>query len=516
MVGVLLGTAVAACGSTVPLSDQLAAGSGGGLGLEGSAHAATGTLGEPGSSSQSSTTTGTALSGGGSIATTTSAGGTAVVGPHGARTGPAASTPSGGVPVPTGGSVKVGITYFKDASAGLAAIGASGGTLGDQLSYAKIVVADANARGGLGGKRIDPVYFAYDANPGAASIPDQEAAACQAFTQDNQVSLVLGETIGADLISCLRKKGVPVVGENSSSGSGSARYAGGGVVDLGAFNVDRRALEQVAALQAQDYFSGWNTTSGSAAPTKAQLGIIVYNTPEWTASVDKHLAPALQSAGYGKPEIVVVSPHDSYDNLSAMSGQLQSAVLQFKARGVTHVIVWDDNGVATLFFMKAADSQGYRPRYGINSGNNMDLLVGTSLVPESQVLGAVGMGWIPMQDLPAADAAQTGPYGNPARRTCNALMAKGGQQGEKYNEYFALKYCGAMSAIKAGADRGGVGRAGFLSALDGLGSSVPSPITPATYIARGAYDGNGGIYHYVYDPKAKKMAYTSKVIALAH
>jgi hypothetical protein len=507
----LVSAALVGCGSTVPL-EQVQSAEGSGQGLGGSAPAADAASNRSELDAANGAASGSQGAGaaGGNAGATNGSGAAGGVTSNGS-----APLSSGGSVASRGGTVQVGVTYFKDASAGLAAIGASGGTLGDQLAYAKIVVADANAHGGLGGKKIQPVYFAYDANPGAPSIPDQEAAACATFTQDNKVQLVLAETVGPDLISCLRKKGIPMVGENSFTGSGASRYAAGGVVDLGAFNVDRRAREQVKALKAQRYFSGWNTTTGGPGPAGVRVGVIAYDLPEWRDSVKNNLAPALQEAGFGKPDVVVVAPHTSYDNLSTMSGQLQSAVLQFKANGVTHVIVWDDNGVSTLFFMKAADNQGYRPRYGVNSGNNMNLLVSTSLVPKSQVLGSVGLGWMPIQDIPEADSGPTSKYSNPTRRSCNALMASGGQQGSKYNEYFAQKYCGAMNAIKAAADRGGVGAARLLAALDALGSTVPSPVTPATYVGPRRHDGNGGIYHYAYDPQTNKMVYTSGVISLA-
>lgn len=63
--------------------------------------------------------------------------------------------------------------------------------------------------------------------------------------------------------------------------------------------------------------------------------------------------------------------HDSYANLTSAQSQVQGAVLRFKAMGITHVIIWDDNGISTLFFMINAENQGYRPRYGINSGNDI-------------------------------------------------------------------------------------------------------------------------------------------------
>jgi hypothetical protein len=429
---------------------------------------------------------------------------------------PGAVATAGGTAIHPGGTIQVGFTYFKDATAGLNAIGVSG-TLGDQRAYATVMVNDANARGGLGGKKIVPVFFGYDANPGAASIPDQDAAACATFTQDNHIKLAVPVLAGPNLLACLRHKGIPMVAEGSSGGFSSAQLTEDRLLfETGAFNLDRRATEQVKALEEQAYFQTWNNTAGGPGAMPVKVGVIVYDRPDWIRSVNGPLSSALQSAGHGRPEVVAVAPHDSYDQLSTMSAQISSAVLRFKAHGVTHVVVWDDNGVSTLFFMKDAENQHFRPRYGINSGNNMDLLVGDSLVADAQVKGAVGMGWTPLSDLPKTESGPSSTYSNAPRRACDALMARHDQSGSKYNESFALQFCNAVSTMKRVADAVGTDASQFVSGMEALGSSLLDPLTPRTYIGPRNHDGNGGIYRYVYDETADKMAYRGGVVALSH
>lgn len=43
---------------------------------------------------------------------------------------------------------------------------------------------------------------------------------------------------------------------------------------------------------------------------------------------------------------------------------MQNAVLRFKAAGVTHVLALDETGFIGIAFLTAAESNGYRPRYG--------------------------------------------------------------------------------------------------------------------------------------------------------
>ena len=74
-------------------------------------------------------------------------------------------------------------------------------------------------------------------------------------------------------------------------------------------------------------------------------------------------------------------------------------MLRFRTEGVTHVIPVDEDGVLTLLFTTSADGQGYRPRYGLGSQSGGTLIA--SQAPPSQFERAVGMGWLPVLDVPA-------------------------------------------------------------------------------------------------------------------
>jgi hypothetical protein len=222
---------------------------------------------------------------------------------------------------------------------------------------------------------------------------------------------------------------------------------------------------------------------------------------------------AIVHAGYPKPDVVAVAPHDTYDNISKMQAQISSAVLTFKASGVSHVIIWDDNGVSTLLFMQQADSQGYHPRYGINSGNNLRVV--TKVVTKQQLQGAIGMGWVPRMDLDEADGP-TSKYANSARRSCYARMQKAEATGSGFNETSAMMYCATFDALQdRWAAMAAPSAAGLVASLEAFGATFVDPEVPATWMSKRQHDGLGGIYDYAYDVDCGCMKYTSGVQQLS-
>ncbi len=94
--------------------------------------------------------------------------------------------------------------------------------------------------------------------------------------------------------------------------------------------------------------------------------------------------------------------------------------MRFRNEGVTNVLFLGEGGLYPLFFMRAADTQGYYPKYGLNT----DQAPGSVLqrtAPAAQLRNAIGMGWTPILDVDAAH--DPGPV-NPATRLCLDIMRR--------------------------------------------------------------------------------------------
>ena len=88
--------------------------------------------------------------------------------------------------------------------------------------------------------------------------------------------------------------------------------------------------------------------------------------------------------------------------LGSTASQMPSVVLRFQQSGINRVLFLDNATIAILFTIQAG-TQGYAPKYGLNTSANPALLQQNA--PASGLRGAVGVGWQPAQDV--YEAART-------------------------------------------------------------------------------------------------------------
>jgi hypothetical protein len=104
---------------------------------------------------------------------------------------------------------------------------------------------------------------------------------------------------------------------------------------------------------------------------------------------------------------------------------LEAGVLRFRSEGVTHVLSTDQ---FLFVFATKAESQNYRPRYGITTANAPYVLLQTT-APQRQLVGSIGVGAIPGLDV---DAQHDPGNAVPGAARCRSIMAKAGlSYGEK-------------------------------------------------------------------------------------
>ncbi len=325
--------------------------------------------------------------------------------------------------------VRVGVLYLDGADAAASNLGISGLSTGDAWAQAKAVTAHLNASGGLAGRRIDLRKGRMDA-ASAVSDPEQTyAAACASLTQDEKVTYVVSYVnLTAARLACYAKRKVTVLDDQSavvdSAGTTySHTFAGPGELALG-----RTGQELVDGL----WRTGWLTGS-------SKVGILVPDTPDGAESETRYLVPAL--AAHGLKAVTFRATGASSAN---------STVLRFRSAGVDRVIPL---GQSPLFVMNAAESQGYRPFYAMNSGFGPGALLETA-APKAQLKGAAGIGWSKFLDIGAGTRP---PASSPNETLCFDLMRKAGEQSTSATtQAFQLSLCNVLMFLKAGADRFGV------------------------------------------------------------
>lgn len=497
---VLAAALVTACGSTV---SSTGAGGTSGAGSSVSGVDGPGTAG-PTATSPARTNLGSAGgSTGGSIATG-STGGAATAPTDGSVPG-GTSTSGGSTPITTKGitakEVYVGLAYDVNAGGVNAAAGV-GISSGDDKANTKAIIADINRHGGVAGRKLVPVYAKTD-SLSTQTLDQQYAAVCQTLTQDSpKVFAYAGVTLDS-FRACMTKANVPMLSD-SLPDSGQATFATyPGFIELGFANVDRLAAYEATSLNEQNYFSPWNSTTGQPVPTgSAKVGILTYDDRVYSSAVDHYLVPALKKLGY-TPQVVKVAKANTQSDYGAQAASVKSAELSFATNGVTHVIPFEENGSMSLFFLTNARTQGYYPRYGINTGSAFEALLesGNTAPSKKQMAGAVGFGWFPSVDLPAKYNPANGPYSNDNRRHCLKVMADNGIKFTSGNaESIALASCAELYLLKTALDKipTQITTSSLISTIESLGASYQPAGSLGQEFRPGRHDPSNKAYHWRY------------------
>jgi hypothetical protein len=367
--------ATTACGTTVPGSqvDQAQGGSSGltagSLPSTAPAGGSTGTTGSLGTAPDGGST------GAGPSATT--AGGT------GSPTGVVG--PSTGVPTAASalGPIKIGALTATGAGKYQATLGFENGATGDQVAMTKSVVAYLNARGGLGGRKIELILYDLDPAQAAADQSSAMQAACTYFTQDKHVVAVASYValLPDNFYQCMAKAHVPLVTPDEGVSSDFFRRYANTVYMPSGPSYTRLLADSVDAL----WSAGW-LTSGST------VGVVGYDTVDVHSIVDKGLVPALQRHG------LKLAAGMYTGTTTAAVSEYNAGVLSFKARRVDRVFFAP--GGQPIYFILAAAQQAYNPRYELGSLEYPTVIAANNM-PADQLSGSMGLGWLPYLDLPS-------------------------------------------------------------------------------------------------------------------
>ena len=282
----------------------------------------------------------------------------------------------------------------------------------------RAVVADLNARGGLFGRRIVPVFHD-NATADLQADPDRAAQEnCTFFTEDHRVVAVLNAIPILDTENwhaCLQRHHTPLLtGTSVLYDDEAAKNYGPHVWSTLMPNMTGFAADWMTHLRREQYFVGWNTTLGAPGSAPAKVGILMPDTAV-SQRLTKVMAARLRQLG-----VPVASDYAYQDSIASYGGDMSAAVLRFKAAGVTHVLSLPPIALALGVFMQTAEQQRYRPRYALSS-----VTVATPLaanVPKEQLKGSLGIGWVPGIDVDDAHD----PGRSPAQRECEAALKRGG------------------------------------------------------------------------------------------
>lgn len=406
------------------------------------------------------------------------------------------SVPNG--PGVTATTISLGIAYCNDCAAASAALGFGSDDPGDLREYYKVALAEVNARGGVLGHKMVPVFHEVSVSD---NFDASMQAACETFTKDNKVAVIFSR--GEVIYECAKKAGVVAVG-SGATGALFRRFPN-------VFSPMGIRLERLGAVTVQAMVKQRWHEPGPSWPT-GKIGIVTWDTNDYHYAIEKGWLPALHEAGLKETEVRFIAPPQSDRSVAEASAAMSSAVLSFREKGIDHVFLADGpagiiaSGGITVLFTASAESQRYYPRYGFNPNNSPEQ---SHQLPDAQMAG--------MLAITAADGSKANDEGialNVQRERCFDLMRKNGQEANegKLTSLYALLACETAwfsEAVFKRATRG-TNLPDVIAAAESLGTSYRSTATYGTRLGPGQHDGLYLFRNGRFDGSCGCLKYTSK------
>lgn len=437
----------AACGSKVPENQSLGAtelgpaGSGGGAATTGAGGALPGgTTGRPGSSAVAGGTgaaVGGGPTGGGATGGATGTGSTAAV------AGPVDRTP-----------IKLGAFYLNGGNAALGSgFAATPANFGDGQKEAKAVVADINARGGVGGRKIELYLQKVEASD--ASKPAAFDAACRALTEDRRVVAILSIfNLRTPLAACAAKQKTLLLTQALGAGD---------EVIYQRFR-DWAFTPSMMSLDSEQKLVISNALATGVISNKTRVGVLVQNDDDIFPRVLKNtIEPALKAAGVPYESVVISNATDSTG--------ISNAILKFQQDGVSVVQFSAGNGgIPEVLFMQSADQQQYRPRYIM--GDSTDTWFVGESAPRAQAQNITGVGSSPIANVNVSQYPTT----RREKRCFDAITAGGERVTDRHSSITATAYCEMFYGFAAAGAlvRGPLTADAWRAAYTSMGTTYPT------------------------------------------
>lgn len=407
-------------------------------------------------------------------------------GPHEARRGVTAN------------EIFIGYATFKGGDEGTRSLGFDT-NYGDWEGQARAIVKDINARGGVGGRKLVLVF--HDV-PTSDSINRRDAAAqamCARWTEDQPVFAAINVTHTVSqntLAACMAKRQTRLIQVNTSQPPRSFYTRHLPYIYAPAEASMERILPRwIQRAAVNGYFDGgWDASPSAPGPEPTKVGIISIRT-SWGADFTRIIRKELIRQGRD----LAATAEYSGDS-SRLANEMSQAAIRFQNSGVTHIIT---QGAVPLFFSTAAESQHYRPRYAIYSGNSPKSIESRS----DQMKGALGVGYVPTSDVQSA--RDPGDIGD-ARRKCREIMEKAGQNTSSRDAFdLMVRACDGFSFLKTAIESGGLSAGEFEQGVRQT-NSLQAASTFRISFANGRSDGVDAIRDLGFSENCKCFMYLNK------
>ncbi|HEV7679941.1 MAG TPA: hypothetical protein VGQ42_15360 [Candidatus Dormibacteraeota bacterium] len=337
-----------------------------------------------------------------------------------------AQAPTGDIPGVTATTIRIGFMTETNRSAGNGAIGAKNiGDYGNVPAQAQAMADWLNRNGGIAGRRVIPVMENFDASN---TDPNQEAALCTKFTQDDHVFSVVDIESNLDYGACYAHAHTLVVEAQTYQGDTQLMDHLAPYVFDSTTPPNERAFQVHADGLAQQGFFGKTD----------KVGIIVADDPLIRRDFTEVAMPRLARAGVTNPDLYYVNP---YSDTGTKARDLGTAVTRMHSNGDTEVMLFGDSGGgATLITMAAAKGQGWYPKWGLDTSSAPGALETISQISD-EMKTAVVVGYNRTYDAESDRGGEPVPA-SPLEKLCvDTYRAAGISFATRLNSVVAYRYC---------------------------------------------------------------------------
>lgn len=416
-----------------------------------------------------------------------------------APTGSTAGSGSTGSAVKGRGVTDTTITIGAAIPTGTEAVGQAFGISGagsvSEEAMWNAVVKDVNRRGGVLGRKLVLYNHSIDLATYVANPEQTYGEVCADFKDDHPVFAAFIYIGDPTLRSCFAKMGTPMTlyGAFTTVPEAAFREHGGSYLYAPtSLSHERLARLFIDSLLANSFTATWNTTTGGPGVEPVKLGLIHADTP------DQNNLYAAYRRELGKRGLKFSDTVTYSGSASDALAATKSAVLRFKANGVTHVFG------ASAFFLRDAESQSYRPRYAYLPGLGA---LGAANSPAEQLKGALTVGWAPTQDVNQPED----PGKLPGAARCESVMREAGLQGNRQDLKLMYAVCDAVYSFDAAAEGGREASvAGLRRGFESLGTSFRLGLTFAASLGPDRHYGVNAVRDMAFDDGCTCLKYTSR------
>ena len=382
----------------------------------------------------------------------------------------AAQQPTGDIPGLTPTTIRIGFMTETNRQAGNGAIGAKNiGDYGDVPAQARALADGLNHSGGIAGRRVIPVMENFDTSN---TDPNQEAALCTKFTQDDHVFAVVDIEYNPDYGACYAHAHTLVVTTQTNQGDTQlidhlSPYVFAPVAPPN----ERQIQVHVDGLAQQGFFGKTD-----------KVGIIVADDPMVRRDFNDVGMPHLSRAGVSNPDIYYINP---YADTGTKARDLGTAVTHMHGNGDTEVVLFGDSGGgATLISMAAAKGQGWFPKWGLDTSSAPGALETITEISD-EVKNAVVVGYNRSFDAESDRGGDPVPASPQEKQCVDIYKAAGITFATRLNSVVAYRYCDYAFLLK--------------QASEGLGANLSIQTWAAQAMRLGTSYMSVNAYHATYN-----------------